>query len=209
MTSPETASFSDFAKLVGFKASYITQLKKEGRLVLTDDGRRVLVAESCQLIEQTRDPSKIGVAQRHAKARNAPAAATAPDQAEPPATAPADRPESTDGAEGAGDSKLANKHAERRAKAMADKEEALAEQAIRENRKSARELVEFREVQEFLASAVVNLRKAFERLPYDLAPELASLADETEIRTVLHRAVDERLRELGRQFATLRQEPAE
>ena len=47
-----TASFAGFAKLIGERApSYITQLKGEGRLVLTEDGKlprgnRALVSDA-------------------------------------------------------------------------------------------------------------------------------------------------------------------
>src|SRR5690606_36563118 len=70
--APETLGFRDFARRCGWKASFVTELKDAGRLVLTPDGRRVLVAESLRLIEDTRDPSKAGVAARHAAARGAP-----------------------------------------------------------------------------------------------------------------------------------------
>src|SRR5690606_16487416 len=71
MSRPETAGFREFAALAGFKPSYVTELRKVGRLVLTGDGKRVRVAESLALIEQTRDPAKAGVAARHAAARAA------------------------------------------------------------------------------------------------------------------------------------------
>ena len=69
MTHPETSTFGEFAKIARFKASYVTQLKNDNRLVLTDDGKRVRVAESLARIAATKDPSKAGVAARHAAAR--------------------------------------------------------------------------------------------------------------------------------------------
>ncbi|MGH8073724.1 MAG: hypothetical protein ACREO4_06580, partial [Lysobacter sp.] len=62
MTRPETCGFREFATLAGFKPSYITELKSAGRLVLTDDRKKVRVAESLALIDQTRDPARAGVA---------------------------------------------------------------------------------------------------------------------------------------------------
>ena len=76
-----TASFAGFARLIGERSpSYITQLKGEGRLVLTDDGKRVRVQESIALIKATADPAKAGVAARHAANRTTakPEAAPAP-----------------------------------------------------------------------------------------------------------------------------------
>ena len=37
--SDEKVSFTAFAQTLGVAASYVTKLKKAGRLVLTDDGR--------------------------------------------------------------------------------------------------------------------------------------------------------------------------
>lgn len=71
-----TLSLSEFARYKGWRASYVTELKMAGRLVL-DDAGRVRVRESLARIEQTQDPSKAGVAERHAAARAAKAAAPA------------------------------------------------------------------------------------------------------------------------------------
>ena len=43
MTNAETASFAEFAKIQGCSKSYVTALRKSGRLVLTDDEKRVRV----------------------------------------------------------------------------------------------------------------------------------------------------------------------
>ena len=85
MSQPEVASFAEFAALARFKRSYITALKASGRLVLTEDGKRVRVAESLQLIEATKDPGKVGVVARHAAAR---AAQVGEGTATPPIAAP-------------------------------------------------------------------------------------------------------------------------
>lgn len=65
-----TLSLSEFARYKGWRPSYVTELKLAGRLVLTDTGR-VQVRESLARIEQTQDPSKSGVAERHAAERAA------------------------------------------------------------------------------------------------------------------------------------------
>ena len=46
-------SKSEFARLNGWSKAYVTKLKDEGRLVLTDDGKQVKVAESLALIQET------------------------------------------------------------------------------------------------------------------------------------------------------------
>jgi len=58
---------TEFAAIIGNEKSYISQLKKEGRLVMKNG--RVMVEESRALIEKTADPSKQGVVERHSKER--------------------------------------------------------------------------------------------------------------------------------------------
>lgn len=81
----------EFATLKGWSPSYVTQLGKEGRLVLTEKGR-VDVAATEQRLQATRDPGKDHVASRHAQAR-----ATVPTARQP---APPVVPDDTDPAPG-------------------------------------------------------------------------------------------------------------
>lgn len=69
MTNPNTMSIGQFNTHMGYRGRYAYQLAKEGRLVFAPDGKHVLVAESIKRIEATRDPSRQGVADRHAKER--------------------------------------------------------------------------------------------------------------------------------------------
>lgn len=85
----KTMGLREFARSQGFNPSWATALKQAGRLVMTDDGRRVKVAESIARIEATRDPSKAGVAARHAAARAQ--AAEPADTEAAPAAGPEDR----------------------------------------------------------------------------------------------------------------------
>lgn len=74
MTDPTlTLTLGEFCDRINVKRSYGTQLRNEGRLVMAADGKRVLVQASIDRIEATRDPSKAGVAARHAEQRGAPA----------------------------------------------------------------------------------------------------------------------------------------
>lgn len=50
---PNLASKSEFARLNGWSKSYVSKLAGEGRLVVTEDGRQVLVAESLARIAET------------------------------------------------------------------------------------------------------------------------------------------------------------
>lgn len=63
----------EFARHIGVAKSYVTALKKAGRLVMTDTGL-VEVEASIALIAKTADPNRDDVAQRHAAQRETPAA---------------------------------------------------------------------------------------------------------------------------------------
>lgn len=69
MTDSNVMSIGQFNKHMGYKGRYAYELANAGRLVMAEDGRHVLVAESIRRIEETRDPSRQGVADRHAQAR--------------------------------------------------------------------------------------------------------------------------------------------
>ena len=69
-------SQAEFARLINASRSYITQLKKSGRLVLTDGGL-VLVNESKARIKETADPAKDGTIKSIDQVGNSYAAARA------------------------------------------------------------------------------------------------------------------------------------
>ncbi len=198
-----TASFSGFARVLGERsASYVTQLKEAGRLVLTEDGKRVRVTESLALIRATADPSKAGVAARHAAARGKGGAGQAPPPAAPPAQAGAP----DDGEEpipaSFGDA-VQDGHARRRAKALADKAETDAKAAERDYRISLGELLQADHVEHAVRGAVATFRTSLENLPNTVAPELAALTDEGRIRVVLGEALEHALEELSRKLGTI------
>ncbi len=66
---PETLTPRQLAERLGYKPHYGNQLAKDGRFVFAPDGKRVLVAESIARFNATKDPSKQGVADRHAATR--------------------------------------------------------------------------------------------------------------------------------------------
>lgn len=63
---------SEFARRLDCSPAYITRLKDQGRLVLTADGKKVLLEASLERLEATADPSKDGVKRRWQTHREAP-----------------------------------------------------------------------------------------------------------------------------------------
>jgi hypothetical protein len=191
-------SFKAFARILGERSpSYVTQLKAEGRLILSADGKRVRVAESLALVRSTADPGKAGVVARHAAARDGVADAVRPD--------PASEPDVDAGGEpgGASADPIEQSHARRRSKAMADKAETDALAADRDYRKSMGELLEAAEVEHAVRVVGAYFRGSLENLPNTLAPELSAMTDEGRIRVLLSEAFEYALEELSRQFAAL------
>ncbi len=60
-----TCTKTHFAKLINRSPSYITELIKHGRIVLTGDGKRVEVEASLQMLADSESGSKPAVAARH------------------------------------------------------------------------------------------------------------------------------------------------
>ncbi|MBD7987125.1 hypothetical protein H9645_03695 [Luteimonas sp. Sa2BVA3] len=188
---PATLGFRAFADLQGWRPSYITELKGKGHLVLTDDGRQVRVPESLAKLAALRDPSKIGVKERHAAARNV-----------------ARTSSSTPGGEGQDAADVApptfvpdDPHAKRRAKALADQAEAAARKALRDEQVELGELIQREDVERVLADAATRLRTTLENVPATLAPELAATTDEARCRVLLANAIEHALEDLSRKFA--------
>ena len=72
MTDPNHITRQQLADLIGARApSYINELEKTGRAVRAPDGKLWLKAESLAAYRAGKDPSKQGVADRHAAARAA------------------------------------------------------------------------------------------------------------------------------------------
>lgn len=200
---PAEATQAEFARLLSWRPSYVTQLKQAGRLVLTDDGRRVRVSESLARIEATRDPSRAHVTERHAQARQpgqgegqgrgAPRAAQAGVQGAAPAAAA--QPPQADG--DPEDAALPRSYAE----AKAEREHYLALAARRDYEQSIGQLLEAAAVRSALADAGTTLRTRLESLRDILAPQLAPITDEARIRTLLSDEIEHVLAELARSFA--------
>lgn len=170
--TPEVLTLKEFAALARFQQSYCTQLKREGRLVMTGDGKLVRVAESLARIEATRDPSKAGVAARHADARGEVAMT---GHAAQTATVLGDDDGEDDPTGGLGYSYQNSK---------AKREHYAAEREHMAFRKEAGELMEASLVVSAFADAGAVVRTRVESWQSNVAPRLVGLG-EAAIRAVL------------------------
>jgi hypothetical protein len=196
MSNPEVMTPAEFAALAGYKQSYVRQLRKEGRLVM-DDAGRVLVADSLALIAATRDPSKAGVVERHAASRAAKTAAPASDDTD-----------LAEDDETVADTGVYGSHAQRRAKALADKEEELAAKARRERLIEEGALLQRDQVEPAVSLAFGQLRQALESTARELAPELAAIDDEDRVAATLTDRFERLLGNLSRALSALAQRSA-
>lgn len=196
-----TASFSGFARAINCKPSYVTELKAAGRLVLTEDGKRVRVTPSLALMRETADPARAGVAARHAAKREQGAAITATGSPTP-ASGPDEGDEQYPDTSGYADP-VTDSHARRRAKAQADKAEADTRKALRDEKIELGQLLQAEEVEHAVRGAVVAFRGALENLPNTIAPELSAITDEGRVRVVLAEALEHALGELARRFGAI------
>ncbi|MDX9717223.1 MAG: hypothetical protein RBT67_07610 [Thauera sp.] len=197
-TAPDL-SFKAFADHLGCRPSYVTELRTSGRLVLTDDGKRVLVAESLERIQATRDPARDDVSQRHAEARATKAAADTEVDEPGSADASGDPAADADGSDEIGNGYQA---------ARAVKERYLAMSAKRDYEVSIGKLVPAADVRQAIAGAVTTLRTDLENLPDTLAPVLAAETDEARCRLLLADEIEHILGNLAARFEKIAKEEA-
>jgi hypothetical protein len=169
-----------FSAHLGFGRTYAYQLQKDGRLVMADDGRHVLVAESVERIEATKDPARQGVAVRHSMRRAAKAdASQQPQVADGEAAEP-----DTDTLGEAGDAKPGTpSYSFQVSKAKREHYAALDAEAT--YRARMKELLEASEVRAALVEVMTVLRTSLEGIAHRLAPALAAEVDEGEVRSML------------------------
>jgi len=192
---PETLSRSGFAAYINVKPGYVTQMITAGRIVLTDDGKRVLVAESLERIEATRDPSKMGVAEYHAKERGAEVRKIDLSQTR-------NDPDTIDreisAMEKAGNLYQASKALREKYSAMTTKleYEVLIKQYLKAD-----------DVASALSNAATIVRARLESLPDTLAAQLAAEKDEQRCRAILAENIETTLTELNRRFLKITEQP--
>lgn len=176
-------SIGQFNSHMGYKGRYAYQLAKDGRLVLADDGKHVLVAESIKRIEETRDPSRSAVTERHALGRGyavgGPGTAE-DDEAQDGAQVPPQRPGAVAGA-------AAGSYQFQDARAKKEHYAALREEAS--FRKEAGELIEVGEVTGAFADAAAKVAGVLDALPATVGPMLAGQTQE-EVMRVLGEQMD-------------------
>lgn len=183
-----TASFRQFARLLGVSPSYVTKLREDGRLVLTDDNRKVDVEASRQRIKETESgrPQHVAGRRNHAERR---AAASA----EPPAPTapPADNPPPSPPEEGGEQTTFGTR-------AYWERREAAARAETREIElaKLKGELVETAAVKDAGAEAGIAIRTVLENLADQLAPVLAAETDEPSVHRILREQMDHALHDI-------------
>ncbi|WP_434990067.1 hypothetical protein [Xanthomonas melonis] len=171
----------ELAAYIGCRPSYIVELKRNGRLVQAEGGKGYLKSASLALYEQTRDPSRAGVAARHTEARGAALVGDGGDEHDD-----SDEPQTSD--------------AKRRAKALADRAETDAQLAQIELAKELGNLLPRADVEQAISEAGTGLRVALERIPDTLAPQLAAATDEAKVRQLLWDELTHALEEMSRGF---------
>ncbi len=169
-----------FSAHLGFGRTYAYQLQKDGRLVMADDGRHVLVAESVARIEATKDPARQGVAARHSAQR-----AARVDASQQPQVADSEAVEpDTDPLGEAGEAKPGTpSYSFQVSKAKREHYAALDAEAT--YRARMKELLEASEVRAALVEVMTVLRTSLEGIAHRLAPALAAEVDEGEVRSML------------------------
>ncbi|MBK3748713.1 terminase small subunit [Stutzerimonas balearica] len=154
---------AEFADSRGWSRPYVSKLGKQGRLVLTEDGKKVDVEATLALLGETADPSKAGVAERHQRERAEKGVHALVTPLAPPSQPPAT---------GGGDSYQ---------KARAHRETYLALLAEDEFLKGRGELVERKAVDLAAFNTARTLRDLILGLPPKAAGELVAITDTWEM----------------------------
>lgn len=191
----ELITVREFAQRLGYKPHYGSELKKTGRLVMADDGKHCHYQASLERFNASRDPSKAGVAARHAAKR---AAAAAPEVANPPPPPP------TTPEEAEGEAPSLPQYDFQNAKAK--REHWAAEREYIAFMREAGELIDLAEHRAALADLGATVRTKLEAWAPTLAPQLAG-QDEAAVRTTLADQVEHFLRELVASVRSHSKEP--
>lgn len=190
---PETLGKAAFAEFIGRQPSYVTALRKAGRLVMAADGKSVRVAESLRLMVKTRG-ARDDVAARWAALAG---------MEIPEAPAPGENGGQAPSASSA-DNVLRQSRAEseaRRAAALADQEEMTRD-------KMAGNLIPREDVDaamRFLGAAVRSLLDVF---PDQVSPVVAPVTNLDEVHALITDQCRNVLEELGEAIKRQKEELA-
>ncbi len=192
---PNHITRQQLADLIGARApSYINELEKTGRAVRAPDGKLWLKLESLAAYRAGKDPSKQGVADRHAAARAAaPQPPPLPDAGSPDEPPPRAQPAERDAAIGSSYQQ-----------ARAVKEKFFALEAKRAYEVAIGTLRDAREVEGLVATAMVEIRQRLENLATSIAPIVAAQADEAAVRATLREAFEHTLKSASHHFDQLK-----
>lgn len=179
MSNPNIMSIGAFNKHMGYKGRYAYELAHAGRLVMAEDGKHVLVAESIQRINETKDPSRQGVADRHAQERGYEVGGAA-------VVSEGDGEKSEELASNAGTAS-ADSYKFQDAKAKKEHYAALREENA--YRKEAGELMEAAEALGAFADAAAKVSGVLDAVPATVGPMLADL-DQAEVMRILGEQMD-------------------
>lgn len=175
-----------FADLMGWHKSYVTELKKSGRLVITESGK-VDVEASKIRISETADPNRDDVVERHEEERSKDSVAE--EIGKPKAAKQKKEPKPHD----------PNQLSFSEGRAKEQKYKAL--QAELEYNKSIGDLVPKKDMQMAVVDMVTTFRMALENLPHLIAADLVG-KDINLIRSRLKQEVHAVLANLERECNT-------
>lgn len=196
--APAAVTRTEFAAMKGWRPSYITKLIKQGRLVLTADGKKIEVDASDRRLEDTKRIDRQGVREHHARTRGQ-AGTTPPAEAADPSTESG----TVEGPAGLSATPPAppagNTDQDDYNRARAQKEAAAAAMAEIELARRRAELVEIGQVREMAARIAGIISRGFERIGPRIGPVWSVEQDplkreqllEDELRKVQHEWVDE------------------
>ncbi|WP_157669299.1 hypothetical protein [Chitinibacter sp. GC72] len=182
------AKKGEFAALMGWSPSYVTELGKKGRLVFAPCGKLIDVDATLLQLEKTADPSKQGVKERWADQRG--------DLPDPPKYQEGDAIMPPD---------LVLEYDYQVARAK--RETHLANIAELDERQRLGQLVDINIVMQAITDLAAAFRAAIERLPDRIAPVLAAESDPKIIYQLLDdegaRMLDELVRNTEQLPATI------
>jgi len=208
MTNPNHITRQQLADLIGARSpSYINELEKNGRALRAPDGKLWLKAESLAAYRASKDPSKQGVADRHAAARMGIPQGIPQDEEHPPdePASEADHAASAPPQQRAPQGKVSADQigsSYQQARAVNEKFKAL--ESKRAYEVAIGTLRDAREVEGLVATAMVEVRQRLENLATSIAPIVAAQTEEAAVRSTLREAFEHTLKSASHHFDQLR-----